>query len=270
MFTCPLKYGLNIKEVIMALNCNNIDKIFESEAYPKMLENICKEIENGVDFCQNEAAIIKLFEMTIYHHTRNLFNLSDEDVRPSGEVTHKDGHITQKFLGRMDSLYNNSFIIEYKHFEKLKTEQDIEKAINQTVIYLTQMHEDYVINHKGEDNVNCGILLDGKKVMFFYYYRKKLVKVPFRKISPVTLDLIVRRIVYKNKKPFISQNIAEDFSVCRGNTSAKVLAKVLFSTLISENVCPGTISVMNEWKVLFHLSETDAGQSNDIRKEEKR
>lgn len=249
----------------MAINSNSIDRCFESPEYNEMLKKISEDISNGIDFCKSEADIIKLFEMNIYHHIRNLFNLSDEDVRPSGEVTHTDGRITHKFIGRMDSLYTNSFCIEYKHFDKLKTPSDIDKAIIQTVSYLTQLHDDYMNNHKDEDNINCAILTDGKKVMFFYYYKEKLVKVPFRPIAPATLDIIVRRIVYKNKKPFITQNIAEDFSVCRGNTCAKSLAQALFMTL-KDKITNTTESIMKEWEVLFHLSESDAGQSNDIRK----
>lgn len=244
----------------------NVENIFASDEYSKMLSIICKEIEEGIDFCHNEAQVADLFERTIYFHVRNVFGLSHNDIRPKREVNHTDSGIIDKFIGRIDSLYNSSFIIEYKHYNKLKTEKNKTKAIQQISDYMKQLHDVFVSDNNAEDNINCGMLIDGKKVMFFFYDKNKLEHTPFRKISINTLDIVVKRIVFKDKKQFLSENIKNDFSVCRGNTCAKVLARALFNSLKDKNISSATTLMMKEWEVLFHLSENDNGQSNDIRK----
>lgn len=47
---------------------------------------------------------------------------------------------------------------------------------------------------------------------------------------------------------------------------AKELACALFRALSSENITHETLLLMQEWEVLFHLSENDQGQSDDVRK----
>ena len=83
------------------------------------------------------------------------------------------------------------------------------------------------------------------------------------------MDIIIRKIVYKDKKQFLPENIKNDFSVCRGNTTARELAKALYDALSDDNISDATKLMMREWEVLFHLSENDNGQSNDIRKRRK-
>lgn len=241
-----------------------IENKFNDPGYAKMLSDIADEIARGIDSCINEATVADLFERTIYHHVRKEFELQDEEVRTKREVSSSDGAITDHFVGRMDSLYNNSFIIEYKHSSKLQSDVDKEKADNQIRNYMEQLHQEYMENHQVEDNIVNGILTDGKKVKFFNYLSGKLIETPFRGISKETLDIIIRSIVLKSSKPFMADNIVEDFSVTRGETAARNLAQVFFDALKRENVNEGTLLLMKEWEVLFHLSDNDVGQSNDI------
>lgn len=59
-------------------------------------------------------------------------------------------------------------------------------------------------------------------------------EIPFRGFSKETLDIIIKSIVLKSSKPFMADNIVEDFSVTRGETSARNLALVFFDASIKK------------------------------------
>ena len=79
---------------------------------------------------------------------------------------------------------------------------------------------------------------------------------------------MVQSLVDLNNKKFVPKNIVEDFKLNSRTGITSELANYLFKSL-NEKKSDKTSMLYQEWEVLFHLSETDKGQNDDINKRRK-
>uniref|UniRef100_UPI001C085F84 hypothetical protein n=1 Tax=Acinetobacter junii TaxID=40215 RepID=UPI001C085F84 len=168
--------------------------------------------------------------------------------------------LRHKFIGRMDAVCNN-LVIEYKKLGKLDKEKDKENATNQLANYLNQLLEQ-------DGNEYHGILTDGIKIRYLYFQNGKIHETSFKNIDESDLDKIVQSLVDLKNKRFVPKNIVDDFKLHSQTAITSKLANYLFQALIN-NKSDKTSMLFQEWEVLFHLSETDKGQNDDINKRRK-
>ena len=238
---------------------NNLKKGFDSIINSKEYE--CKLSEHLTSLLRRtkssatESSIAFAFESEIYLFVRNFFNIDIDFRKEESQST-----LRHKFSGRMDAVCNN-LVIEYKKPSKLKTEDDKNSAITQLNNYLKQLLDE----GSGEFH---GILTDGIKLKYLFFKDGAIQQTPFKNIDESDLDKIVQFLTDINNKRFVPKNIVEDFKLESKNNFTSDLARYLFDKLIN-NFTGKTAMLYQEWEVLFHLSESDKGQNEDIKKRRK-
>ncbi len=163
-------------------------------------------------------------------------------------------------MGRMDAVCNN-LVIEYKKLGKLDKEKDKEKATEQLTDYLLQLLAE-------DGNEYHGVLTDGIKIRYLYFQNGEIHKTSFKNIDETDLDKLIQSLVDLNNKRFVPKNIVNDFKLHSRTGITSELANYLFKALINKK-SEKTSMLFQEWEVLFHLSETDKGQNDDINKRRK-
>lgn len=199
-----------------------------------------------------ESSIAFAFESEIYHFVKNFFNIEINFRKEEGQSS-----LRHKFAGRMDAVYSN-LVIEYKKTNKLENENDQRYAVSQLSAYLQQLLD----TGHGEF---YGILTDGVKLKYLFFKDGKIQQTSFKNIEEPDLDKIVQFLTDINNKRFVPQNIVDDFRLDSRNALTENLALYLFNKLRRDS--SGKVKMLyEEWKVLFHLSENDKGQNEDIKK----
>lgn len=202
-----------------------------------------------------ESSIAFAFESEIYYFVKDFFNIEINFRKEEGQSS-----LRHKFAGRMDAVYSN-LVIEYKKASKLENENDQRDAVNQLSTYLQQLLD----AGKGEF---YGILTDGIKLKYLFFKDGKIQQTSFKNIEESDLDKIVQFLTDINNKRFVPQNIVEDFCLDSRNALTGNLSSYLFNSLRRDS--SGKVNMLyEEWKVLFHLSENDKGQNEDIKKRRK-
>jgi hypothetical protein len=225
----------------------------QSAEYQEALKNLVSDISKKCKQAENEATISYAFETALYCFIKDWYGKEVDFVKEKnlGSSIHKFSN------KRMDAVYNN-LIIEYKHSSKLQSETDIIEAENQTINYL-QKHIDSNIEYDA-------ILTDGIKVKFFIVKDKTIKSLPFAQLNTIAVDRIIKSLLFIDKKKLTGSNIAKDFIIEAPNKLSKSLSKTLFLSVRDENIAEKTNMLYVEWRDLFHLSEADKGQNQDIDK----
>ena len=229
--------------------------IINSREYKCKLSEHLTSLLRKTKSAKSEANIAFAFESEIYFFVRTLFGIELDFRKEESQST-----LRHKFVGRMDALCNN-IVIEYKKPSKLRKEKDKEKATIQLYRYLMQLFEE-------ENNEYYGILTDGVKLRYIYFQDGKIYHTPFKNIGESDLDKIIQSLSDINNKRFVPSNIVNDFKLEAKTSTTKKLANYLFENLIS-GTSGKTSMLYQEWEVLFHLSESDKGQNEDIVKRRK-
>ena len=230
----------------------NIDSKLNSQEYKCKISEHLTTLLSRTKSALNEAETAFAFESEIYYLVRNFFNLDLKFAQEAGKSS-----LRHKFKGRMDALCNN-LVIEYKKQGKLDIDNDKHSATQQISNYVQQL-----LNEEG--NEYYGVLTDGIKIRYIYFLNGEIHSTAFKNIDETDLDKIVRSLVDINNKKFLPKNIVTDFSLKSSNKITYDLARYLFKKLHSN--CSGKTSMLfQEWEILFHLSENDKGQNDDIKK----
>lgn len=232
-----------------------IDSKLDSSEYKCKLSEHLTKLLLKTKSAENEAQTAQAFHDEIYFLIRSFFEI-DPDFRPEESAK----TLRHNFKGRMDAVCNN-LVIEYKRNGKLKLDKDKEAATEQISDYLTQLRDE-------DGSEYSGVLTDGIKIRYVYFQDGKLHSSAFKNIGVSDLDNIVRSIINVNNKKFLPKNIVHDFKLESTNNITLDLAKYLFSKIDSDNSAK-TSMLFQEWNVLFHLSESDKGQNEDITKRRK-
>jgi hypothetical protein len=233
----------------------NIESIINSSEYKCKLSEHLTSLLKRTKSSLTEASTSFAFESEIYLFVRNVFNTDIDFRKEENQST-----LRHKFVGRMDAVCNN-LVIEYKKLGKLDKEKDKEKASEQLTDYLLQLL-------KEDGNEYHGVLTDGIKIRYLYFQNGEIHKTSFKNIDETDLDKLIQSLVDLNNKRFVPKNIVDDFKLHSRAGVTSELANYLFKALINKK-SEKTSMLFQEWEVLFHLSETDKGQNDDINKRRK-
>lgn len=233
----------------------NIESIINSNEYKCKLSEHLTSLLKRTKSSLTEASTSFAFESEIYLFVRNVFNIDIDFRKEENQTT-----LRHKFVGRMDAVCNN-LVIEYKKLGKLDKEKDKEKATEQLTDYLLQLL-------KEDGNEYHGVLTDGIKIRYLYFQNGEIHKTSFKNIDETDLDKLIQSLVDLNNKRFVPKNIVDDFKLHSRAGITSELANYLFKALINKK-SDKTSMLFQEWEVLFHLSETDKGQNDDINKRRK-
>ncbi|MCZ2223309.1 MAG: hypothetical protein LC122_06730 [Chitinophagales bacterium] len=233
----------------------NIESIINSKEYKCKLSEHLTSLLKRTKSSLTEASTSFAFESEIYLFVRNVFNIDINFRKEENQTT-----LRHKFVGRMDAVCNN-LVIEYKKLGKLDKEKDKEKATEQLTDYLLQLL-------KEDGNEYHGVLTDGIKIRYLYFQNGEIHKTSFKNIDETDLDKLIQSLVDLNNKRFVPKNIVDDFKLHSRAGVTSELANYLFKALINKK-SEKTSMLFQEWEVLFHLSETDKGQNDDINKRRK-
>lgn len=233
----------------------NIENLINSKEYKCKLSEHLTSLLIKTKSAKNEATTSDAFEKEIYYFIRSFFDIDVLFNKEVGQST-----LRHKFVGRMDAVCNK-LVIEYKQPGKLDKDKDKSKALEQLSNYLIQLLE--------EDNSEYyGILTDGIKIQYVYFQNAKIHSTSFKNIDENDLDKLVQSLIDISNKKFVPRNIVEDFKINSINGVTKKLAQFLYKSLINKK-SDKTSMLFQEWEVLFHLSESDKGQNEDIKKRRK-
>ena len=233
----------------------NIESIIHSQEYKVKLSEHLTSLLKRTKSSENEATTASYFENEIYYFVRTTFGISIDFKKEESQST-----LRHKFIGRMDAVCNN-LVIEYKRRGKLDNEKDKAKATNQLSNYLEQLLQE-------DGNEYYGVLTDGVKIRYVYFQDRKIHSTNFKNINENDLDKLVLSLIDINNKKFVPKNIVDDFKLNSYTEVSAKLAQYLFKS-INEKKSQKTLMLFQEWEVLFHLSETDKGQNDDINKRRK-
>lgn len=233
----------------------NIESIIDSKEYKCKLSEHLTSLLRRTKASQTEASTSFAFESEIYLFVRNTFNIDINFRKEENRTT-----LRHKFIGRIDAICNN-LVIEYKKIGKLNSEKDKEKATNQLSDYLLQL-----LNEDGHEYY--GVLTDGIKIRYLYFQNGVIHYTPFKSIDENDLDKLVQSLIDLNNKKFVPKNIVDDFKLDSITGITSQLANYLFRALLNTK-SDKTSMLFQEWEVLFHLSENDKGQNEDINKRRK-
>ncbi len=228
----------------------DISRILYSAEYETELSKTLTSIITKLKSANSEATVASIFENELYFLIKNYFNTEITFYKESGE-----SFLRHKFVGRIDAFYNG-VVIEYKDIKKLNKEKDKEKASEQIKGYL------YQIKNKSGASLQ-GILTNGKKLSYFYFNGDEIKQTPFKSVDIKDIDRIVKSLLNVGTKQFDPYNIVNDFKL---ESSSKITDLLLLSlyNAIKDNKTQKTTMLIEEWEVLFRLSESDKGQNQDI------
>ena len=223
--------------------------------YRKRLRITLKEIIRKAQAVTTEASVASVFEREIAYFIKTYL---EKDIVIDKEVGQSELKGRRRiFRGRMDAV-SNELVIEYKKPGKLDSVKDQEAASRQIESYLAQLKETEKIEYNG-------ILTDGIKIRFFYYYDRVLHHTPFKRLDCNDLDKVVRSLINVGNKKFVPENIIRDFKLNSESGVTMRFANSLFQTIMN-HMTEKTDMLFQEWQELFHLSENDNGQNLDISK----
>lgn len=228
----------------------NLDKRINSSQYDCKLSEHLSQLLRAAKSTRSESDVASMFENEIYYFIRSYFGIHINFSKEVGQLA-----LRHKFSGRMDALCNN-LVIEYKKQGKLDKEKDVADATKQISDYLQQLLEE-------SGNEYYGLLTDGIKIKYIYFVDSVLHSTPIKNIEEEDLDKLIRSLVDIENKKFIPLNLVADFKLNSTNSITQDLAKYLYSKLCM-NFSGKTYMLFQEWKTLFHLSENDKGQNDDI------
>ena len=229
-------------------------KINSQEYKCKLSEHLTKLLKR-TKVARNEAQVAFAFQSEIYNFIHNFLKIEVDFGQEENQTT-----LRHKFIGRMDAICNN-LVIEYKRKEKLQKEKDIDNATKQISNYLLQLQSETQVEH-------YGVLTDGIKIRYVYFQNDKLHYTSFKNIDENDLNKVILSLINVNSKRFLPKNIVEDFKFNSPTETTLSLVKYLFSKLQSSHHGKSSM-LFQEWKTLFHLSENDKGQNEDIKKRRK-
>jgi len=230
----------------------NIESIINSQEYKIKISGLLTSLLKRIKSSDNEATTASYFENEIYYFVRETFGISIDFRKEESQKT-----LRHKFVGRMDAVCNN-LVIEYKRRGKLNTEKDIKNATGQLSNYLKQLQ-------KEDGNEFYGVLTDGVKIKYVYFQHGEIHSTSLKNINENDLEKLIYSLLDVSNKKFVPKNIVDDFKLNSQMGASLKLVRYLFNSLI-EKKSPKASMLFQEWEALFHLSENDKGQNDDIRK----
>ena len=165
--------------------------------------------------------------------------------------------------GRSDFLYGNT-IIEYKRYNRLSNDNELNSAIKQL--------KEYMMDDKFENFQIFGFIFDGVKLEHYIKTQNnKITKIFEGKIDIKNALILIKTIFQNGIRQISSMNIQRDFAILSNggtmieNTVTLDLLREIYN-LLNSKTNKKTELLYLEWEKLFKLSEKDNGKSLDIEK----
>ncbi|MCT8621631.1 SAM-dependent methyltransferase, partial [Glaesserella parasuis] len=121
--------------------------------------------------------------------------------------------------------------------------------------------------HNESGNNYQGLVTNGKKIAYLYFIGDEIKNTAFSTIEVKDLDRIIQSLINVGSKQFSPKNIVSDFKSTSHITQN--LSNSLYDAICTHKT-QKTEMLMEEWQVLFRLSESDKGQNQDIEKRRKK
>lgn len=233
----------------------------DSGEYLTEVDAALTSIVRNAEYASSEAETAAIFEREVYYIIRtNLdYSIPVTKEKTINGILHTFGTShTQQKRGRLDAIINN-LVVEYKHFSKLQSAHDIQKAFMQVEEYLRALYTQQRVKYDA-------ILTDGISIAYFSFNGEVIVHTPLKLLTTKDLDTIIKAILNNKTKKFTPTNIIKDFSISsKSDSASKDIARILFLQL-TEHLSEKSEMLYTEWKGLMHLSVEDNGRSRDIEK----
>ncbi len=174
-------------------------------------------------------------------------------------------HENSNVYGRTDFQYGNT-IIEYKKYERLKSEKETKKALDQIKNYL---HDERFSGFR-----MFGFLFDGssvhaciKEANGAIIYKEEYSG----SLNHKNLDFFIKSLFGSGLISISPTNFKKDFGLIDtnnkllSNDETRDLAQYFFTILQDETkLNPRSLLLFLEWEKLFRLAESDNGKNQDI------
>ena len=229
---------------------SNIKKKIETNQYKQSLNETYTKIIKQLKHANSEATVAGIFENNLYSFIDNFFGKQINFQKEVGQ-----NYLRHTFTGKIDAISNNC-LIEYKNKTKLDSEKDQLTALEQIKNYLMQIY-------KETNEALSGILTNGAKISYVYFFDEELKHTKFSAFSVRALDRIVKSLIVVGTKRYSPTNIVEDFKIDSSSNLLRNLLQALYKTY-NEDKTSKTEMLFEEWQVLFRLSDSDQGKNRDI------
>jgi hypothetical protein len=207
-------------------------------------------IVNYARIADNEATIESCFDREMYA----LLKQFDVAITINKEVVVDTRRDISK--GRIDSRIG-AVVIEYKHTDKLKTENDIAKASTQLKNYLIGLSNEKTSFYYGflTDGIHCKeITIDNNVV---------ISEGPFVEFAVPEALRLIKNMVLLEKTALSPENLIRDFCDSQNNSLVYGISKSFFFVL--KNKPERKTRMLNtEWEQLFKLGHNDKSQQKAI------
>jgi len=225
----------------------------------KKLEESFGELSMGIKrasrSAENEATVVSAFEIHIFSFINKHFN---KKVFPIKErVLDTERRISR---GRIDSKYG-AFIIEFKHYSKLKSNNQKVKAVEQLSSYLESLYQ-----QTNQDYL--GLVTDGLLTRFIRIENGELQLESWIELSANILDRIVRAVLSLDQVSLTPKNLIRDFCEPYDTSVYQRLGSEFYSAL-TEYTTGKTLMLYKEWKELFRLAHDDKTKQKAIEERKK-
>ena len=230
----------------------NILKKFGSGEYQVKLSETLTSIIKGISVAETEATVASVFENNLYYFIKQFLGKEIIFHKESGK-----NYFRHQFNGRIDAI-SNGLVIEYKSIKKLNNKKEQDESISQIKDYLIQIYNETSVGFQG-------VITNGKKISYLYLVNGEVKNTSFSTLESKDIDRIVQTLLNVGSKKFEPKNIVSDFKINSPLGITNQLIKSLYNAIFTHKT-QKTEMLMEEWQVLFRLSEQDKGQNDDIRK----
>ncbi|RZK26352.1 MAG: hypothetical protein EOO43_03070, partial [Flavobacterium sp.] len=225
--------------------------ITKTKEYSESLKELCKEVSSRSAIAKNEASIATIFELSVYSFIHEIFHLKIYPVKELAVQTER--HIKK---GRIDSKVG-AFVIEYKHFSKLKTIEQRHSASSQLTNYLLALS-------KQSNSEYIGLITDGLNCQYITVGNNEVRSVSsYDKLGDYHLRELVKNYVTADQVALTPENLVNDFCNPPKASIANKLTKELFYTLSTASTHRSSM-LFKEWKELFKLAHDDISKQKAI------
>lgn len=227
-----------------------VQTALELPEFRKSLKWTIQEIRDYSKRAKNEAEIESCFEKELYALLKNI----GVEFLPEKEVLVDTRRQTRK--GRIDSKIG-AVVIEFKHYGKLNTDNNIKQA--------TEQLKDYLLGLSGKNALSYyGFLTDGLRCKEMIFEKGELISEgPLVDFTHEEALRLIRNIILLEKTALTPENLIKDFCLPKGDNIVYSMAKSFFS-ILKENPTRKSRMLKTEWEGLFKLGHYDKSQQRMI------
>lgn len=201
------------------------------EIYDKDINETSVRIRKAATRAKSETEL----QLEIEHILRNFFEKVGIKYEPHHNVT--------VVRGRPDTLYGRA-VIEYKIPGTLRSKSKVESALSEVQNNILEAAS----SNKEDPSKYVGIILDGERITFTKFRRRKWQSEVPAEIMPETVRRFLEHLRGLARKPLRASLMVEDFGP--DSQVAKECVQVLYKHM-TRTKSPRVEALYNEWKKTF-------------------